>query len=129
MDMVRSMLSYSDLPVKLWMEGLKIAVHILNRVPNKSVPKTPYELWSGRKSSLRHLRVWGCRAEAKVFNPNIRKLDPKTVSCHFIDYPNRSKGCQFYYINNYAKIMETRHAVFFENDGISGSRIPRKIDL
>jgi hypothetical protein len=56
-DMVRSMLSYSDLPVELWMEALKIVVHILNRVPNKSVPKSPYELWTGRKPSLRHLRV------------------------------------------------------------------------
>jgi hypothetical protein len=107
MDMVRSMLSYSDLPVKLWMEALKTIMHILNRVPSKSVPKTPYELRAGRKLSLRHLHVWGCRAEAKVFNPNIEKLDPKTVSCHFIGYPDRSKGCQFYCPNNYVKIMKT----------------------
>jgi transposase InsO family protein len=107
MDMVRSMLSYSDLPVKLWMEALKTAVHILNRVPSKSVPKTPYELWTGRKPSLRHLHVWGCHAEAKVFNPNIGKLDPKTVSCHFIGYPDRSKGYRFYYPNNYVKIVKT----------------------
>jgi transposase InsO family protein len=57
MDMVRSMLSYSDLPVKLWMEALKTVMQILNRVPSKSVPKTPYELWAGRKPSLRHLCV------------------------------------------------------------------------
>jgi hypothetical protein len=44
MDMVRSMLSYFELPVKLWMEALKTVVHILNWVPSKSVPKTPYEL-------------------------------------------------------------------------------------
>jgi hypothetical protein len=87
MDMVRSMLSYFNLPMKLWMEALKTAVHILNWVPSKSVPKTPYELWTGRKLSLRHLRVCRCCAEAKVFNPNIGKLDRKTVSCHFIGYP------------------------------------------
>jgi transposase InsO family protein len=126
MDMVRSMLSYSDLPVKLWMEALKIAVHILNQVPNKSVPKTPYELWAGRKWSLTHLRVWGYRAEAKVFNPNIGKLDPKIVSYHFIGYPGRLKGYRFYCPNNYAKFMETRHTTFFENDVINGRRIPRK---
>ena len=44
MDMVRSMISYSTLPLSLWMEALKTAIHILNRVPSKSVPKTPYEL-------------------------------------------------------------------------------------
>ena len=44
MDMVRSMISYSTLPLSLWMEALKTAIHILSRVPSKSVPKTPYEL-------------------------------------------------------------------------------------
>jgi hypothetical protein len=66
MDMVRSMLSYSSLPVGLWMEALKTTAHILNRVPSKSVPKPPYELWTGRKPFLKYLRVWGCAAEAKV---------------------------------------------------------------
>jgi hypothetical protein len=89
------------------MEALKTPMHILNRVPNKLAPKTPYELWTGRKPSLRHLCVWGCHTEAKVFNPNIGKLDPKTVSCHFIGYPDRSKGYWFYCPNNYAKFVET----------------------
>ena len=41
MDMVRSMMSYSILPINLWMEALITAIYILNRVPNKLVPKTP----------------------------------------------------------------------------------------
>jgi hypothetical protein len=76
-DMVRSMISYSTLPVSLWMEALKPAIHILNRVPSKSVPKTPYEMWTGRVPLLNHLRVWGSPAEPKVFNPTIAKLDFK----------------------------------------------------
>jgi transposase InsO family protein len=44
MDMVRSMLSYSMLPISLWMEALKTAVHILNQVPSKSVPRKLYEI-------------------------------------------------------------------------------------
>ena len=86
LDMVRSMLSYSNLPVELWMEALKTATHILNRVPSKSVPKTPYELWFGKKPMLNYLRVWGCPAKAKLFNPQQKKLDDKTVSCYFIGY-------------------------------------------
>ncbi|GKB58732.1 retrovirus-related pol polyprotein from transposon TNT 1-94 [Tanacetum coccineum] len=66
MDMVRSMLANSKLPEFLWTEALKTAVHILNRVPSKSVPKTPYEIWTGRKPSLRYLQVWDCPAEAKI---------------------------------------------------------------
>jgi len=48
MDMVRNMMSYSTLPLGFWMEALKTTIHILNRVPSKSVPKTRYELWIGR---------------------------------------------------------------------------------
>jgi hypothetical protein len=129
MDMVRSMLSYSTLPISLWMEALKTATHILNKVPSKSVPTTPYELWTGREPSLTNMRVWGCLAEAKVFNPNIWKLDPKTVSCHFISYTEKSKGYRFYCPNGHTKFVETRHAIFLENEMIRGSKAARKINL
>jgi len=129
MDMVRSMMSYSTLQINLWMEALKTAIYILNRVPIKSVPKTPYELWTGREPSLSHFRVWGCPAEAKVFNPNIGKLDPKTVSCHFIGYPEKSKGYRFYCPDRHTKFVETRHAAFLEDQIIRGSMVARKNDL
>ena len=45
LDMVRSMLSNSKLPRFLWTEALKTVVYILNRVPTKVVPNTPFELW------------------------------------------------------------------------------------
>ena len=46
MDMVRNMMSYSTLPINLWMEALKTAIYILNHVTSKAVPKTPHELWT-----------------------------------------------------------------------------------
>ena len=51
-DMVRSMLSNSNLPKFLWIDALKTTVYILNRVPTKAVPKTPFELWKNWKPSL-----------------------------------------------------------------------------
>jgi hypothetical protein len=87
--MVRNILSYFTLPIGLWMEALKTDIHILNRVPSKSVSKMMYALWTGHKPSLNYLCVWGCPAEAKILNPNTSKLEPKTVSCHFIGYPEK----------------------------------------
>ena len=76
--------------------GVKTAIHILNRVSRKSVPKTPYELWIERVPSLNHLRVCGgALLRLKYFNPNIGKLDPKIVRCHFFGYPEKSKGFRF----------------------------------
>jgi hypothetical protein len=111
------------------MEALKTAIHILNRVPSKSVPKTLYELWTGRVPSQNTYVCRGSPAEAKVFNPNIGKLDPKTVSCHFIGYLEKSKGFHFYCPDRYIKFVETRHAVFLEDKMIRGSVVAREIDL
>ena len=105
------------------MEALKTAIHILNQVPSKLVPKTPYELWTGKEPSLNYLLVWGCLAEAKVFNPNIGKLDSKTVSCHFIGYPDKSKRYRFYCPDRHMKFIEIRHAVFLEDDMVRRSMV------
>jgi hypothetical protein len=129
MDMVRSMISYSTLPISLWMEALKTVVHILNRVPSKSVPRTPYEIWTSRKPTLNYLHVWGCPAEAKLFNLSIGKLDSKTVSCYFIGYLDKSNVFRFYCPDRYIKIVEIRHAVFLEDEVIRGSTVPREIRL
>jgi len=68
-------------------------------------------------------------AEAKVFYPNIRKLYPKTVSCHFIEYPKKLKGFRFYCPDRHTKFIETRHAVFLEDEMMKGSMVAREIDL
>jgi hypothetical protein len=111
------------------MEDLKTAVHILNRVPSKSVPKTPYKMWTDRKPTLNYLHVWSCPTEAKLFNLSIGKLDPKTVSCNFIGYPDKSKGFHFYCPDRYINIVEMRHVVFLEVEVIRGSTVPQEIRL
>jgi hypothetical protein len=73
--------------------------------------------------------LWGCPAEAKLFNPSIGKLDHKIVSCHFIGFPDKSKGIHFYYPNIYTKNVEMRHTVFLEDEVIRGSTVPREIRL
>ena len=42
MEMVISMMSHGKLPMFLWVYALEAALHTLNRVPTKSVDKTPY---------------------------------------------------------------------------------------
>ncbi|KAL4351255.1 hypothetical protein GQ457_06G019360 [Hibiscus cannabinus] len=125
MDMVRSMLSGSKLPKSLWVEALKTAVYILNRVPTKAVPKTPFELFKGWKPSLRHIRVWGCPSEVRIYNPQEKKLDPRTISGYFIGYAEKSKGYRFYCPSNSTRIVESRNAKFLENDSVSGSDLSR----
>jgi hypothetical protein len=42
------MMSQADLPLSFWGYALETAAFTLNRVPSKSVEKTPYEIWTGK---------------------------------------------------------------------------------
>ena len=90
---------------------------------------TPFELWTGRKPSLRHIHIWGCPMEARIYNPHEKKLDSRTISGYFIGYPDKSKGYRFYCPNHSVRIVETGNARFLENGEISRSNEPRKVDV
>ena len=94
LDMVRSMLSYSSLPISFWGYALKIATYLLNLIPSKSVSKTPTELWNGRKPSLNHIHVWG--SPAHILRKEPHKLESRTEVCLFIGYPKGTRGGLFY---------------------------------
>ena len=120
MEMKRSMMSRSNLPEYLWGEAIKTATYILNRVPSKSVPKTPFELWTNRKPSLNHFRVWGCPAEVRIYDPSQKKTESRTTRCYFIGYPNHSKGYKFYCPSRGTRVVESQTAKFLELDVAEG---------
>ncbi|RVW25652.1 Retrovirus-related Pol polyprotein from transposon TNT 1-94 [Vitis vinifera] len=113
-DMVRSMINHSTLLESLWGKAVKIIVYILNRVPSKAVAKSPYELWTSKKPSIRHLHVWGCPIEARPYKPNEKKLDSRIVSCYFVGYFERSRGFKFYDPST-RSFFETVNAKFSED--------------
>ncbi|RVW94935.1 Retrovirus-related Pol polyprotein from transposon TNT 1-94 [Vitis vinifera] len=127
-DMVRSMISHSTLPESLWGEVVKTVVYILNRVPSKTVAKTPYKLWTGKKPSIRHLHVWGCPAEARSYKPNEKKLDSRTVSCYFVGYSKRSRGFKFYDLST-RSLFETGNAKFIEDVELNGREPLRNVSV
>ncbi|VFQ94500.1 unnamed protein product, partial [Cuscuta campestris] len=67
------------------------------------------------------MKVWGCLSEAKLYNPFLKKLDMKTVTCYFIGYPSHSKGYRFYCPSHITRIVETKDAHFLEDFKVSGS--------
>ena len=122
-DMMRSMISHSTLPTSLWGKALKTAEYILNRVPTKAIDKTPYEIWTSKRPSLKHLHIWGCPPEARPYRPNEKKLDSRTISCYFIGFSERSRGYKFYDPTTKA-IFETGNARFFEDvEFVGGEKI------
>ena len=90
LEMVRSMMSYSTLSISFWGYALNTTIHLLNLVPSKSIPKTPMELWSGRKPSMKYLHIWGCPVHVLKGKPD--KLEPKSEVCFLVGYPKETRG-------------------------------------
>ena len=57
----------------------------------------------------------------RVYNPQEKKLDRRTISGYFIGYVEWSKGYRFYCPSNNTRIVESRNTKFLENDLMSGS--------
>eukprot|EP00253_Pinus_taeda_P036371 PITA_36371 len=58
--------------------------------------KTRQEVWTGKKPSLSHPRVFGCDAYLHVLKEKRTKLDSKFEKCIFIGYKDGLKGYKFW---------------------------------
>ncbi|KAL4284208.1 hypothetical protein GQ457_16G017900 [Hibiscus cannabinus] len=124
LDMVRSMMSHTDLPTSFWGYALETAAFTLNRVPSKSVQKTPHEMWTGRHPNMSFMKIWGCKAYVK--HQMSTKLEPKSEKCTFVGYPKETKG---YYFYNENKVFVARTGVFLEKEFLTNNEKGRNIEL
>ena len=87
------MLSGVELRHELWAEVVGTTYYLVNRSPSSVLDdKNPHEVWTGKKPSLEHLRVFGCDAYVHVPKKNKSKLDNKSEKCIFIGYKYCMKG-------------------------------------
>ena len=93
-------------------------------MPSKFVDKAPYEIWTGRKLVLSHLRVWGCPTYVKHLM--IDKLELKSDRCLFVGYPKETKGHYFYFTAE-QKVFASSRAVYlkkkFFGEGVNTCKI------
>ncbi|GJY85936.1 retrovirus-related pol polyprotein from transposon TNT 1-94 [Tanacetum coccineum] len=100
LDMVRSMMNLTTLPLSFWDYALESATRILNMVPTKKVDKTPYELWYGKVPNLSYLKD-----------------------------TQRKQWVTIFYFPPENKIVVARYAEFFEKNLITQEVSGRAIDL
>jgi hypothetical protein len=93
MEKSRSMLNGVGLGQEFWAEAVGTTSYLVNRSTSSVLDdKTPHEVWSTKKTSLQHLRVFGCDAYVHVLKENRSKLDKKAEKCIFIGYKYGVKG-------------------------------------
>ncbi|KAL0445318.1 UNVERIFIED_CONTAM: hypothetical protein Slati_2254500, partial [Sesamum latifolium] len=54
LDMVRSMMSFTEFPKPFWGYALETDAKLLNMALSKLVSQTPYEIWHGKPASYKY---------------------------------------------------------------------------
>lgn len=107
--MASYMIHACSLDPAFWVEAISCATHIPNRVPHKALQGiTPFKAWAGRKSIVRHFRVFGCPAWARIPPHKRKSLEPKSHPCIFVGYPEGVKA--------YRLMDPETHEVFIERN-------------
>ncbi|UYV75014.1 hypothetical protein LAZ67_12002096, partial [Cordylochernes scorpioides] len=114
MEMTRCIMFDSGLPQSLWAEAVTTANYLHNRIPSKASDKTPFELWTNRKPSLKHLKRFGCKAFAYIPKIKRNKLDSKVIEGIFLGYDDRSKGYRI--LHDTDNITISRSVKFLEKE-------------
>ena len=93
MEKARSMLSSAGIGQEFWAEVVETTCYLVNRSPTSTlIDKTTQEVWTGKKPSIKHLKVFGCDAYVHVPKEKRSKLDNKVEKCIFIGYKAGMKG-------------------------------------
>lgn len=117
-ERVRCMISHAKLSKSFWGEAVKTAVDIINLSPSGPLNKgIPDEVWSGKKISYDHLKVFGCLAFVHIPKDERAKLDSKTKQCIYLGSPKNEFGYRLWDPVK-RKIIRSRDVIFFEDQTI-----------
>jgi len=114
-EMARFMMRHKDVDQDLWADAIKTAVYIKNRVTSRALPvsKTPFELWTGKKPDVRHMRVFGSTCWVVLHKSHIDgKFGDKAAQGVLLGYPDGSKAYKV--ILDDGKGVKARSVVFAE---------------
>ncbi|CAL2257239.1 unnamed protein product [Prunus armeniaca] len=92
-EMAKAMLHEKGIPYFLWAEAVHTTVYLLNRCPTKALSNmTPFEVYSGRKHGIAHMKVFGSLCYVHVPAELRHKLEPKSTKGVFVGYAICEKG-------------------------------------
>ncbi|GJV99751.1 retrotransposon protein, putative, ty1-copia subclass [Tanacetum coccineum] len=138
LDMVRSMMNQTTLPMSIWDYALEFAARILNMVLTKKVEKTPYELWHGKVPCADLVATTAAKDDMRkaydecsdisqekpaLIDTFLKQESDKDYEMHIMlclemRIPKETMGYYFYYPREH-KIIVARYAEFFESSLIS----------
>lgn len=115
-ERARCMLFCADLDKRMWAEALATAAYIINRSPNRALEgKTPYEMWTGKKPNLSHMKIFGSVAMVHVPKEKRQKWDKKSAKMLLVGYCENTKGYRLMDLKT-NKVIKSRDVAFIEEN-------------
>jgi hypothetical protein len=92
-EMARVMIQSKNLAQHFWGEAVNTACHIINRVYLRpETNKTPYEIWWGKKPTVKYFRTFGSKCYILCDRENLGKFDPKSDEGIFLGFSTNSRA-------------------------------------
>ena len=92
---------------------MKTVVDLVSLSPSRPLNgKIPKEVWSRKKASYGHLRVFGCKAFVHILKDERAKPDVKAKECIYLGSPRDELGFRLWDPIN-KKIVQSRDVLFF----------------
>ena len=114
-EKARAMLKGAGLSNEFWAEAVANAAYVRNRSPTSSLENiTPFEAWWNKKPSVKHLRIFGCKAYSHIPNKFRQKLDNRAVKCIFLGYSTCSKAYRLWSLDKRSLLIR-RNVIFDES--------------
>lgn len=114
-EKARCLLFDANLHKRFWAEATHTAVYIINRSLSSHLKgKTPFEIWTGKKPDISHLRIFGSSVMVFVPKEKRKKWDKKSIKCLLVGYPSDVKGFRVYNPET-NKIFTSRDVIVMEN--------------
>lgn len=114
-EMARSMIVHANLEEYFWAEAISTAAYIRNRSLTKIHPDmTPQEIWSGKKPTVAHFKIFGSVAVALDKTEN-KKFRAKGKEYIMVGYSDEAKGYRLYDMDKKIIIVR-RDVIFIENE-------------
>lgn len=113
MDGVKAMLEESGMSREFWPEAVLTFTYVWNRTCHTGQTKTPIELFSGNKPSVKHLKPFGTVAYVGVPKQKRVKLDNRAKKGFMVGYALRTRGYRVW-IPEEDRIVESINVTFNE---------------
>jgi hypothetical protein len=110
------MIHSKNLVQHFWGEAVNTARHIFNRVYLRpEINKTPYEIWRGKKPTVKYFRTFGSKCYILHDRENLEKFDPKSDEGIFLGYSTNSRAYRVFNKRT-ETVMETINVVIDDEE-------------